>query len=76
METTAPDSSHQSTEPTAGGEAGEEPDRACNDCTQNDNASAANDSNYLSDHMSPNTDEQQRSTNGVTSGSGGSGQNS
>jgi hypothetical protein len=76
-ETSAPNASNQNTERTASGVAGDGPNRRCDGCTQNNSARVANSSTYLSDYMLPNADdEQQRSTNGVTSGSGGSGQNS
>ncbi|KAI0571339.1 hypothetical protein TUN199_11440 [Pyrenophora tritici-repentis] len=73
----APNPPNHNAEQTASGMAGNEPSRGCDGRTESNGARAANSSTYLTDYMSPNTDdEQQRSTNGVTSGSGGSGRQS
>ena len=75
-ESSAPDPSNNNTEQTASVMASNRPSLGSDGHTENNGARAANRSTYLSDYMSPNTDdEQQRSTNGVTSGSGGRGQN-
>jgi hypothetical protein len=76
-ESSAPDPPNHNTEQTASVMASNRPSRGSDGHTENNGARAANSSTYLSDYMSPNTDdEQQRSTNGVTPGSGGSGQHS
>jgi hypothetical protein len=76
-EPSAPDPPNQNTEQTASVMASNRPGHGSDGHTENNGARAANGSTYLSDYMSPNTDnEQHRSTNGVTSGSGGGGQDS
>jgi hypothetical protein len=76
-ETSGPEPCNQDIERTASSVAGGGPNRGGDNCTENNGTRIANNSNYLSDHMSPNTDvEQQRSINGVTSGSVESGRQS
>ena len=74
-ESLASDPPNYNTEQTASVMASNWPSRGSNGYTENNSARAVNSSTYLSDYMLPNTDdEQQRSTNGVTLGLGGSGQ--
>jgi hypothetical protein len=69
-ETSGPEPSNRNTERTVVSVADGEPNHGGDGCTENNGTRIANNSNYLSDHMSPNTDvEQQRSTDGGTSGS-------
>ncbi|KAI1525205.1 hypothetical protein PtrCC142_010765 [Pyrenophora tritici-repentis] len=76
-ESSAPGPPNHNAEQTASGMAGNGPNHGCDGRIEDNGARAANNPTYLSDFMSPNTDdEQQRSTNGVTSGSGGSGRQS